>query len=98
MRKSLYCANQVLETVRAISVVTTEICFGKPLSGNNISSSVRNLRDLVMYLVLLLFKMLEQVRILLLGLPLSTLMPRGGNELLVCSYEPLIMASALRLL
>lgn len=38
-----------------------------------ITPSVRNLRDLVMYLMPLLFKMLEQARILLLGLPLSTL-------------------------
>ncbi len=73
--KSLYFANQVLETAGAISEVTAEICFGEPLSGNNISPSVRNLRDLVMYLVPLLSKMLEQTRILLLGLPQSTLIP-----------------------
>lgn len=58
---------------RTISVVTTETCFGEPLSGSDDSSSVRNRMDLVMYLVLLFFKTLEQVRILLLGL--STLIP-----------------------
>ena len=72
-RKKLYCANQVLEMTRAISEVTTEICFGVLLSGNNISPSLRNLRDLVMYLAPLLSKMLEKARILLLGLPLPPL-------------------------
>lgn len=32
--KSLYCANQVLATARAISQVTKEICSGEPQQGN----------------------------------------------------------------
>lgn len=79
--KSLYCTNQVLETATAISVLTKEICFGKPLSCNHILTSVRNLRNLVMYLVLCLFKMVEQVRILLWD-------SHSPQVLCFCSYHP----------